>query len=77
MAGRWRVRSVMELQTDVTRLEESMQTRFQVVPETIQQSASVQFPLLQRYLNAPPPQPQPQAPKPIDMEEIQDSLFQL
>ena len=72
MAGRWRVRSVMELQTDVTRLEESMQTRFQVVPETIQQ-----FPLLQRYLNAPPPQPQPQAPKPIDMEEIQDSLFQL
>ena len=54
-----------------------MQTRFQVVPETIQQSASVQFPLLQRYLNAPPPQPQPQAPKPIDMEEIQDSLFQL
>ena len=64
--------SVIELQSDMGRLEETLKTRFAEAapPETLEQSASVQYRSIQRY-------PKPEPPKPLDMEEIQDSIFLL
>ena len=56
------------------RLEENLKTRFVEAaappPETLEQSASVQYRSLQTY-------PKPGPPKPLEMEEINDSIFLL